>query len=74
MKRPEHLIKITLTLSKKQGNFSENLETDGFFLFEIGYDQGEDLAQIAQERGFSCEIYKDLGGCERAVILKKLQR
>ena len=55
-------------------NFSENLETDGFFLFEIGYDQGEDLAKIAQERGFSCEIYKDLGGCERAVILKKLQR
>lgn len=52
-------------------NFEKNLESDGFFLFEIGYDQAEKLKEIADENGFSCEIYKDLGGCDRAVLLRK---
>lgn len=53
-------------------NFANNLEKDGFFLFEIGYDQAEDLKRIALEKGFTCEIYKDLGGCDRAALLRKL--
>ena len=53
-------------------NFSENLEDDGFFLFEIGFDQADDLLNIASENGFSCQIYKDLGGCDRAALLRKI--
>lgn len=53
-------------------NFAKNLEKDGFFLFEIGYDQANDLKAIAAENGFSCEIYKDLGGCNRAALLRKI--
>ncbi len=53
-------------------NFAENLKDGGFFLFEIGYDQGEDLKKLALEQGFSCEIKKDLGGCDRAALLYRL--
>lgn len=53
-------------------NFEKNLDADGFFLFEIGFDQAEDLKKIAADNGFSCEIYKDLGGCDRAVLLRKI--
>jgi release factor glutamine methyltransferase len=53
--------------------FWKNLEENGFFLFEIGYDQADDLRVIASENGFSCEIYKDLGGCDRAALLRKKQ-
>ena len=52
-------------------NFADNLAVGGFFLFEIGYDQAYDLRQIADENGFFCEIYKDLGGCDRAALLRK---
>ena len=53
-------------------NFAKNLEDGGFFLFEIGYDQADDLKKIASDNGFSCEIYKDLGGCDRATLLRKM--
>lgn len=52
-------------------NFAKNLENDGVFIFEIGYDQAEDLKKIAESAGFSCEIKKDLGGCDRVAILRK---
>jgi HemK-like putative methylase len=52
-------------------NFAENLEENGFFLFEIGFDQADDLKFIAGENGFACEIFKDLGGCDRAALLCK---
>ena len=52
-------------------NFAKNLTPDGFFLFEIGFDQGEDLCSIAEKHGFDCKIYKDLGGCDRAALLRK---
>ena len=52
-------------------NFAKNLIDGGFFLFEIGYDQADDLRKIALENGFSCEIYKDLGGCDRAALLRR---
>ena len=53
-------------------NFEKNLDKDGFCLFEIGYDQASELRDIARERGFSCEIYKDFGGNDRAALLKRL--
>lgn len=52
-------------------NFEKNLIDGGFFLFEIGYDQAAELEKIADDNGFSCEIYKDLGGCDRAALLRK---
>ena len=52
-------------------NFEKNLTAEGFFLFEIGYDQAVDIIKIARERGFDFEIRRDLGGCDRAAILRR---
>ncbi len=48
------------------------LKKDGFCLFEIGYDQGDALLNMAGQYGFSCEIKKDLGGCDRVAFLRRL--
>ncbi len=47
-----------------------NLEDGGLFIFEIGYDQAEEIRAIAAAMGMSCEIKKDLGGNDRCAILK----
>jgi len=48
------------------------LKPDGFFLFEIGFDQAEDLKQLGEKNGFfHCTIIKDYGGNHRAVLLKR---
>ena len=52
--------------------YAVNLLDDGCFIFEIGYDQGEELCLLARERGFSCIIKKDLGGNDRVAILKRI--
>ncbi len=52
-------------------NFADNLEEDGFFLFEIGYDQADSLKEIASLHGFDCKIYKDLGKNDRAALLTR---
>ena len=53
-------------------DFYTPLLTDsGFFAFEIGYDQGQDLRDLASSKGFTCEILADLSGNDRAAILKK---
>ena len=52
-------------------NFAKNLDEGGMFIFEIGYDQADDLRKIANGDGFKCEIIKDLGGCDRVAILKR---
>ena len=36
-------------------------------LFEIGYDQAEEIKSICEKVGASCEIYKDYGGNDRVV-------
>mgnify|MGYP003292689056 CR=1 FL=1 len=51
-------------------DYSVFLKKEGFILFEIGYDQAEDLKRIADENGFSCEIFKDYGGNDRVALLK----
>lgn len=51
----------------------EYLTDDGILLMEIGYDQGEPLSSLLQDRGFSSiEIYKDLAGFDR--VIKALYR
>jgi release factor glutamine methyltransferase len=50
-------------------NFAANLDDGGKFIFEIGYDQAEDLKNIAKEHGFCCRIVRDLGGNDRVAVL-----
>lgn len=45
------------------------LKKGGFFLFEIGYDQGRAITALAAAHGFDCRIYPDLGGNDRAAFL-----
>ncbi|MGM9632125.1 MAG: peptide chain release factor N(5)-glutamine methyltransferase [Eubacteriales bacterium] len=53
-------------------SYSKFLKKDGFFLFEIGYDQADDLRAIAKDNGCSCEIIKDYGGNDRVAYVKPL--
>lgn len=52
-------------------NFYDNLHDGGAFIFEIGYDQGDDLRKMASDRGLKCEIYRDFSGNDRCVIIYK---
>ncbi len=52
--------------------YRKNLKENGCFIFEIGYDQAEDIRRIAESGDFSCEIKKDLGGCDRVAVLKRV--
>ncbi len=51
--------------------YQNNLCDGGCFIFEIGYDQAEDIKQIAEKNGFSCLVKKDLGGNDRVAVLKR---
>lgn len=44
------------------------LKSDGFFLFEIGFDQADDLKMLARKHGFlGVEVIRDYGGNDRVV-------
>ena len=47
------------------GNYGKYLREGGFMLFEIGWDQGSAIKDIANELGFECELYRDYGGNDR---------
>ena len=51
--------------------YKDALAEDGFFAFEIGYDQADAIKNIAKENGFDTEIIKDYGQNPRVAILKK---
>lgn len=50
--------------------YKDIIEKDGFFAFEIGYDQGKSLCEIASFHRMSAEIIKDYSGNDRIAILK----
>ncbi len=50
-------------------NYKRNLKKDGFFAFEIGYDQAQALISIGKSEGCSCDIFYDLGGNARVAVL-----
>ena len=50
--------------------YKDKIAKDGFFAFEIGYDQGDALRNIAIEHEMSAEIIKDYSGLDRLAILK----
>ncbi len=51
--------------------YSEALKPDGFFAFEIGFDQAKAITELGSAAGFDVEIIKDFGGNDRVAILKK---
>lgn len=55
-------------------SFYPALKKDGKFIFEIGYDQAQDMQSLAEERGLSCEIFKDYGGNDRVAVLSGMCR
>lgn len=48
------------------------LKKNGFFIFEIGYDEGQDIIKIARENQMRCSITKDYGGNDRTAIISGL--
>ncbi len=50
--------------------YGQLVKSEGFFAFEIGYDQGNDIRELAKSRGYDCEILKDLGGLDRVAVLR----
>ncbi len=44
------------------------LKKEGFFAFEIGYNQGEKVKSILESEGFKVKIIKDLQGFDRVII------
>lgn len=49
--------------------FGAHLKEEGFFLFEIGYNQGDAIRRLAEERGYTCTVTKDYGGNDRVAKL-----
>lgn len=49
----------------------KHLKENGFILFEIGFDQKEDIEALAAFYGYSCEVRNDLSGNPRIALLKR---
>ncbi len=53
-------------------NYTPCLKSDGFFLFEIGYDQADAVCALGRAHGFSqARVIRDLGGNDRVVLLRR---
>ena len=53
-------------------NCARHLDANGFFLFEIGYDQAASLCRLGREAAFSeARVLRDYGGNDRAVLLRR---
>ena len=48
--------------------YKNKLKEGGFFAFEIGFDQAEDLMKIAAEHGFSASIIKDYSQWQNVIV------
>ncbi|MBO5682677.1 MAG: peptide chain release factor N(5)-glutamine methyltransferase [Clostridia bacterium] len=53
-------------------DYGKYLLPGGAMLFEIGYDQADALRAIAEEHGYTCEIYKDYSQNDRVAYLTRL--
>lgn len=51
-------------------NYAKHVKQGGCFVFEIGYDQREDMIELANSQGFDCQIYKDYGKNDRVALLR----
>ena len=53
--------------------YSPLLKEDGFFLFEIGFDQAEDLISLGNAHNFAhIRVIRDLGGHDRVIYLSNI--
>ncbi len=52
-------------------DFAKHLTSDGKFIFEIGFDQREEITEIAENHGFFCNVTKDYGSNDRVAVLSK---
>ncbi len=51
-------------------NYTPLLKNDGFFLFEIGFDQADDLISLGKAQNFAhIRVIRDFGGRDRVVYL-----
>ncbi len=48
-----------------------HLRPDGHIIFEIGFDQANDLRRLASERSLACDILRDYGGNDRVAVLSR---
>lgn len=53
-------------------NFADDLKAGGCFVFEIGYDQGALIKELATQKGFDIVVKKDYGQNDRLAILKRI--
>lgn len=54
-------------------NYTPLLKKDGFFLFEIGFDQADDLLLLGKAQNFAhIRVLRDLGGRDRVVYLSNI--
>ena len=51
--------------------YKDKLENSGFFAFEIGFNQGNALKNLAKAHNMSCEIIKDYSDNDRVAVLKR---
>lgn len=52
-------------------DYPKSLKEGGFILFEIGFDQQDDITSLAELYGFDCDVRRDLSGNPRMAILKR---
>ncbi len=52
--------------------YKNHLKSSGYFAFEIGFDQANDVVGLLKQAGFlNIKVIKDLSGCDRVVVAKK---
>jgi len=54
-------------------NFLTNISEGGFFLFEIGFDQGNDLLELGKKYALYTTIIKDYAGLDRMALMQKMK-
>ncbi len=52
----------------------KHLKKNGFLLFEIGFDQKDDLIALSAEHGCCCKIHHDLSGNPRMAVIREVSR
>ena len=50
--------------------YKSSLKENGSFIFEIGYDQEEQIKLVAADNGLECTVKKDYSGNPRVAIIK----
>ena len=51
--------------------YSASLKDGGIFIFEIGFDQADDIKALAKEKSLDAVVYKDYSSNDRVAIIKK---